>query len=99
VTRARPTMCRWVIGSPQRQPSHLSVRLPYLLVRNAPTVDPAFPNMNRSYTPLPVRVADVFEYRVVDVLASTVSISVLVPAVTSVELEALPSAMALAAGV
>jgi hypothetical protein len=79
-------------GGPQR-------RLPHLLVRNAPMVDVALPNMNRSYTSLPVRVAVVLVNRVVEVFASTVSISVLAPAVTSVELEALPSAMALATGV
>jgi len=44
-----------------------------------PIVEVALPNMNRSYTPLPVRVAVVFVNRVVEVVASTVSISVLVP--------------------
>ena len=65
-------------GSPQR-------RLSYRLTRNAPTGEAAVPNMNRSYTPLPFKVAVVFVNRVVEVVASTVSISVLVPAVTSEE--------------
>ena len=60
----------------------------------------ALPNMNRSYTPLPVRVAWIFENRVVEVVASTVSISVsAVPAVTWLGAELLPRATALASGV
>jgi hypothetical protein len=55
--------------------------------------------MNRSYTPLAFRVAVVFVNRVVEVVASTVSISVLVPAVTSLDGDALPSVTALATGV
>ena len=56
--------------------------------------------MNRSYTPLEIRVANVFEYRGVEVATSTVSISVsMVPEVTCVGAELLPSAMALATGV
>src|SRR5258706_14837318 len=96
VTRSDRAMCR---GCASPAPGAAQRRPPHRLVRNAPIVEAEVPNMNRSYTPLSVSVAVVFVNRVVEGAASTVSISVLVPAVTSVELEALPSAMALATGV
>ena len=69
------------------------------MIRNAPIGEAELPNMNRSYTPEAFRVAVVLVNRVVDVVASTVSISVLVPAVTSVDGDALPNGTALATGV